>query len=154
MLDGYSHNVPNGFSTGIHYDRIFLRKGEADFLTAWVPIGDCPAAAGGLMYLENSSSLGRAIEADFMKRAESFTEEDRMNAFNANMMRDGQLSHNAVQLTKDIVKYESGKRGRQGKRWLVGDYEAGDIVFHDPCKSQTDEYKILLRRADPSASLF
>lgn len=41
------HNVPNGLSTGIHYDQIFLRAGEAEFLTAWVPIGDCTAEGGG-----------------------------------------------------------------------------------------------------------
>ena len=33
------HNIPGGSSTGIHYDKIFLRGGEAYFLTAWVPIG-------------------------------------------------------------------------------------------------------------------
>jgi phytanoyl-CoA hydroxylase len=36
------HSVPNARSTGIHYDKIFLRKGESDFLTAWVPIGKYP----------------------------------------------------------------------------------------------------------------
>lgn len=34
------HSVPNARSTGIHYDKIFLRVGESDFLTAWVPIGE------------------------------------------------------------------------------------------------------------------
>lgn len=33
------HNVPHALSTGVHYDKLFLRKGEAEFLTAWVPIG-------------------------------------------------------------------------------------------------------------------
>jgi len=33
------HNVPGGRSTGIHYDKLFLRGGDAFFLTAWVPIG-------------------------------------------------------------------------------------------------------------------
>lgn len=33
------HNAPGALSTGIHYDKIFLRKGESEFLTAWVPIG-------------------------------------------------------------------------------------------------------------------
>ena len=36
------HNVPGGLSTGIHYDKLFLRDGEAYFLTAWVPIGAAP----------------------------------------------------------------------------------------------------------------
>lgn len=33
------HNAPGALSTPVHYDKIFLRKGEAEFLTAWVPIG-------------------------------------------------------------------------------------------------------------------
>lgn len=33
------HNTPGGVSTGIHYDKLFLRDGGAYFLTAWVPIG-------------------------------------------------------------------------------------------------------------------
>ena len=33
------HNAPGALSTGVHYDKLFLRKGEAEFLTAWVPIG-------------------------------------------------------------------------------------------------------------------
>lgn len=33
------HNVPGGSSTAVHYDKLFLRGGEAYFLTAWVPIG-------------------------------------------------------------------------------------------------------------------
>lgn len=33
------HNCPGSLSTGIHYDKLFLRAGEAESLTAWVPIG-------------------------------------------------------------------------------------------------------------------
>jgi phytanoyl-CoA hydroxylase len=33
------HNVPGGSSTAVHYDKLFLRGGEAYFLTAWVPLG-------------------------------------------------------------------------------------------------------------------
>lgn len=81
------------------------------------------------MYLECSSKLGRSMEADFAKRSEHLTKEERMHAFNVNMMRDGQLSHDAVQLTKDV---DDGKYGpaSQGRRWLAGNYEAGDVVFH------------------------
>ena len=32
-------NVPGAAATVTHYDKIFLRGGSADFLTAWVPIG-------------------------------------------------------------------------------------------------------------------
>jgi phytanoyl-CoA hydroxylase len=33
------HNAPGALSTAVHYDKLFLRGGDAYFLTAWVPIG-------------------------------------------------------------------------------------------------------------------
>ena len=82
------------------------------------------------MYLENSDDIGKDMESDFMKRAEHFTPEERINGFNQNMARDGQLSHNVTDFTKDL---ENGSFGAKRKRrWLVGNYEAGDIVFHNP----------------------
>ena len=129
------HNVPNGLSTGIHYDRIFLRAGEAEFLTAWVPIGDCTASGGGLMYLEHSDDIGKEMEADFMARAATFTPEERINGFNQNMMRDGQLSHNASDMTNELLAgtFQGASCAKGNKRkWLVGDYKAGDVVFHNP----------------------
>ena len=118
------HNVPQSFSTGIHYDHIFLRAGEAEFLTAWIPIGDCDAMGGGLMYLEDSTQLGRDIETDFTKRAKDFTEEERISAFNSHMGRFGFLSHDAEEFQ---TTYDTGKA-----RWLIANYEAGDVVFHNP----------------------
>lgn len=83
------------------------------------------------MYMEDSTDVGKAMEADFMRRAEDFTHEERINGFNENMSKDGQLSHNVFELNSDIV---SGKYGGASKhrRWLVGNYEAGDVVFHNP----------------------
>lgn len=118
------HNVPHGLSTGVHYDRLFLRAGEAEFLTGWVPIGDCSAEGGGLIYLEHSTELGRKMEVDFMKRAENFTPEERINGFNLNMMRDGQLTHDAEQFGR--------VQGGGKMRWLTANFEAGDVVFHNP----------------------
>lgn len=118
------HNCPGSLSTGIHYDKYFLRGGEAEFLTAWVPIGDCAATGGGLMYLENSNVLGAEIEAEFERNAKTLSAEERMDAFNKHMNKDGFLSHDAE---------EFGRMKAGGKlRWLVGDYEAGDVVFHKP----------------------
>ncbi|KAK3621005.1 hypothetical protein LTR56_023048 [Elasticomyces elasticus] len=122
------HNVPNGLSTSCHYDRIFLRAG-GDPLTAWVPIGDCTADGGGLMYLEGSTDVGKAMEADFMERTEHLTPEERIDRFNQNMARDGQLSHNVIELDADIkAKYSSSKR----RRWLGANHEAGHVIFHNP----------------------
>ena len=117
------HNVPGSLSTAIHYDKLFLRAGEAEFLTAWVPIGDCAANGGGLMYLENSNTLGEEIEAEFMRNSQHMPEADRIDAFNKNMAKGGFLSHDAE---------EFGRVEGKGGRWLVGNYEAGDVVFHKP----------------------
>ncbi|KAJ5608995.1 hypothetical protein N7528_009562 [Penicillium herquei] len=120
------HNVPFGLGTGIHYDKLFLRGGEGFFLTAWVPIGDIAINGGGLCYLENSVPLGRAIEDDFNRRAEYMTEEDRISAYNVNMVvGGGMISHSPQEFQSMHSAYGEHK-------WLVTNYEAGDVVFHDP----------------------
>ena len=117
------HNCPGSDSTGVHYDQYFLRAGQAEFLTAWVPVGDCAPTGGGLMYLENSNQLGKKMEADFLRLAEHLSPEERMDAFNVYMNSDGFLTHDAE---------EFGRTQAPGLKWLVGDYEAGDVVFHKP----------------------
>lgn len=132
------HNCPGGLSTGIHYDKLFLRGGKADFLTAWVPIGDVAVNGGGLVYLEGSSGLGREIEEDFGRRAQGMSESERVSAFNVNMSRDGTLGHDMSGFGGELAGRGfggawGGKAGQEGgRRWLVGEYEAGDVVFHDP----------------------
>ncbi|KAL8720098.1 MAG: hypothetical protein Q9181_007964 [Wetmoreana brouardii] len=121
------HNCPGSHSTGIHYDQYFLRDGEDEFLTAWVPIGDCSPGGGGLMYLENSTSLGQELEREFLAKAEHLPKEERINAFNMFMANDGFMSHNAVEFGLQMRE-----KRRDVGRWLVGDYEAGDVVFHNP----------------------
>ncbi|KAL8689959.1 MAG: hypothetical protein Q9218_004491 [Villophora microphyllina] len=118
------HNCPGSQSTGIHYDQYFLRDGEDEFLTAWVPIGDCAPAGGGLMYLEDSTSLGQDLEREFLAKAKDLPKEERIDAFNKFMAKDGFMSHDAVEFWEE-------HREKVG-RWLVGDYEAGDVVFHNP----------------------
>ncbi len=54
------HCVPGGSSTGIHYDKLFLRGGGA-----FVPIGDVSSIGGGLHYLSDSVGLGQALEDDY-----------------------------------------------------------------------------------------
>ena len=95
------HNIPGGQSTGVHYDKLFLRGGDAFFLTAWVPIGDTKATGGGLMYLEDSTGLGKAIEEDFYARAKDFTPEEKISAFNRNMTANGILSDNPMVFQQD-----------------------------------------------------
>lgn len=51
-----------------------------------------------------------------------FTPEERIDAFNVHM-EGGHVSHDAAEFLQ--------KEGA-GHIWLVGDYEAGDAVFHKP----------------------
>lgn len=114
-------NIPGGETTQVHYDQIFLRAGPATALTAWIPLGDCAINGGGLLYLENSVSLGQELERSFAERAKDFTEEERLSAFNKNMMDGG------------FLEKDSGKFSLVwGRKWLAADYEAGDVVLHDP----------------------
>ncbi|KAL9108569.1 MAG: hypothetical protein Q9227_006655 [Pyrenula ochraceoflavens] len=120
------HNVPGSkCPSGIHYDQLFLRAGDPVFVTAWVPMGDCAANGGGLMYLEDSCKLAEHIENRFKEQQEkeNMDKEERISAFNYHMGELGHLSHNAETWAK-----EDGL----GKRWLVADFEAGDVVFHSP----------------------
>ncbi|EXJ75082.1 uncharacterized protein A1O5_01778 [Cladophialophora psammophila CBS 110553] len=122
------HNIPGGQSTGVHYDKLFLRGGDAFFLTAWVPIGNVTATGGGLVYLEGSTNLGKAIEDDFKVCAKDFTLEEKVSAFNRNMSAAGVLSMDPM-----VFQQDHEHLAKQTKfRWLVADFEAGDVVFHLP----------------------
>ncbi|KAL9614429.1 MAG: hypothetical protein Q9167_001100 [Letrouitia subvulpina] len=99
------HNVPGGLSTG-------------------VPIGDISLNGGGLIYLSRSSPLGTSIERSFHARAHSLPPADRISAFNAHMNSFGQLS-------QDAGDFHANEAGGEGL-WLASNYEAGDVVFHDP----------------------
>jgi phytanoyl-CoA hydroxylase len=70
------------------------------------------------------------MEAEFMKKNMELPAEERVSGFNINMARDGQLTHNIESYTKDLET--APYRGRNTRKWLVGNYEAGDVVFHNP----------------------
>jgi ectoine hydroxylase-related dioxygenase (phytanoyl-CoA dioxygenase family) len=106
-------------ATGAHYDLVYLRGGTDRFCTVWMPIGDTSVEMGGLTYLEGSSEKGHTLEADFRERNLELLPDQRLNAFNKNMSQEGWIS-------KDLP----GMANRFDSRWLIADYEAGDIVLH------------------------
>ena len=55
----------DSLSTGVHYDKLFLRDGGAYFLTVWAPLGDIWLDGGRLIYLSESYGLGQHIGAGF-----------------------------------------------------------------------------------------
>ncbi|KIW10727.1 hypothetical protein PV08_10026 [Exophiala spinifera] len=116
------NNTPGNHAIGVHYDQIFLRYGEDTAVTAWVPIGDVSRQGGGLIYLEKGHTLGAEIEKQFTKKAKvsGLSDEEAKNAFNQNMMRTGLLADGPSEFGK-----------RYNRRWLLAEYEAGDVVLHN-----------------------
>ncbi|KAL4880353.1 hypothetical protein BJY04DRAFT_208166 [Aspergillus karnatakaensis] len=113
--------VPGAESTPVHYDQIFLRAGPPTSITAWVPIGDIELDGGGLIYLERSKDIGIKYEEDFSRLSETLSDGEKISAVNRNMNTGGWLDRNSSQFGKNW-----------GRHWLVGAYEAGDVVLHNP----------------------
>ncbi len=91
-----------GTATQAHYDLVYLRDGSDQVLSAWIPLGDCPVARGGLAYLEGSHH--RVLEEEAA----------------------GRLQRPAASITADLP----GLADSYDARWLVADYAAGDVVIH------------------------
>jgi ectoine hydroxylase-related dioxygenase (phytanoyl-CoA dioxygenase family) len=80
-----------------------------------------PVEMGGLVYLEGSHTIGRQMEAEFKAKNAELSPEEQVSAFNKNMNDGGWL-------TKKLAEMAD----RFDTRWLITDYEAGDVVFHSP----------------------
>lgn len=106
-------------ATGAHYDLIYLRGGTDTVCSSWIPIGDTPLDMGGLVYLEGSDGVGRALEREFAAKNAELPPEERISAYNKNMASGGLVS-------KDLPDMAN----RFDTRWLAADYEAGDMVVH------------------------
>ncbi|KAF2098593.1 hypothetical protein NA57DRAFT_38877 [Rhizodiscina lignyota] len=117
------NNIPDTKAIGVHYDQIFLRYGEPTSVTVWVPMGDIKINGGGLMYLENGHALGKDFEEKFTLKAKAsgLSDEEAKSAFNKNMLTSGVLTDGPAQFGR-----------AHGQRWLVSNYEAGDVVLHSP----------------------
>ncbi|KAJ5282319.1 hypothetical protein N7497_002516 [Penicillium chrysogenum] len=131
--------VPNSELTPVHFDQMYLRAGPPTSITAWVPIGDVSLEGGGLMYLEGSTDIGQKCEAEFSRNAHNLSDEERVSAFNKNMSDGGFLSRYTVAYGKEVRR-----------KWLIAEYEAGDVIFHNPwmvhasCKNKDPNGKIRL----------
>lgn len=108
-------------ATPAHYDLVYLRGGTSGIVTAWIPIGDVSVDMGGLVYLEGSHAIGLDMEARFNRDNAELSPEERISAFNKNMSEGGWVS-------KDLPDMAE----RFDTRWLIADFEAGDVVLHSP----------------------
>lgn len=91
--------------TGAHYDLVYIGEGTEKVYTSWIPLGDCPFDCGTLMYLENSEclALDPAMHAHFGFTGKGW-------------------------ITKDLAELAEFCN----RRWLVSDFEAGDMMVHSP----------------------
>lgn len=108
-------------ATPAHYDLVYLRGGTSRIVTAWIPIGDVSVDMGGLVYLEGSHAIGVDMEARFARDNAGLSPEERISAFNRNMSEGGWVSKDLPDMAK-----------RFDTRWLIADFEAGDVVLHSP----------------------
>lgn len=92
-----------GQATGAHYDLVYLREGTDRVLTAWIPLGDCKVEDGGLIYLEGSHKIIRELDKQAARKIQ------------------------AEWLTKDLPALAD----KFNCRWLLTDYQAGDLVIHN-----------------------
>jgi phytanoyl-CoA hydroxylase len=88
---------------------------------------------------------------DFPERAKDFRPEEKISAFNRNMTDIGIHSSHRAQFQekhRDIA-VKSNQADREYK-WLIANYQAGDIVFHHPysihasCSNEDPEGRIRL----------
>jgi hypothetical protein len=116
------HTRPGeGRATPAHYDLVYLRGGTERIVTSWIPIGDTPTEMGGLCYLEGSHALGRQLEREFQAASTDLKPEERIGAYNKHMKAGGWISDNLPEMADQFER-----------RWLIADYEAGDIMLHSP----------------------
>ena len=116
------HTRPGeGRATPAHYDLVYLRGGTERIVTAWIPIGDTPVEMGGLCYLEGSHTLGRKMEQEFQAASADLPPEQRLTAYNKYMKAGGWITDNLPELADQA-----------NARWLIADYEAGDVMLHTP----------------------
>ncbi|MBB5343371.1 hypothetical protein HDF10_001346 [Edaphobacter lichenicola] len=107
-----------GLGTPSHCDIVFMGRGTRNLYTAWVPLGDVDFLTGGLMVLENSHTNGRLRETYGSRDVDSYCE-NRPNdpALTANGY-NGWLSEDPNLIRESL-----------GGRWLVAEYEVGDVVI-------------------------
>ena len=96
-------------SSRAHIDGTYVQADAGDVVTLWVPLGDCPIASGGLVYLEDSHQQDTIAQS-----TRALAPHDR--------------PADRRPLTHDLKWMSEHTR----RRWLITDYAAGDVVIHSP----------------------
>jgi hypothetical protein len=110
--------ISPGLGTPSHCDVVFMGRGTHQLYTAWVPLGDIDYAAGGLMILEGSHRDQDLQQTYATRDVDSYCENDPADEARTANGYNGWLSESPTELRK-----------ARGGRWLVSEYEVGDIVI-------------------------
>jgi ectoine hydroxylase-related dioxygenase (phytanoyl-CoA dioxygenase family) len=121
---------PPGHGIPPHCDTVFMGRGSPDVLTAWIPFGDIPLRAGGLMVLENSHRLSRERLADYLRQdVDSYCE----NGPNAEAVTSGAMKwehwRDQSEWNGEITEDPHQLAREWNTRWLTADYRMGDVLI-------------------------
>jgi hypothetical protein len=110
--------VSPGRGTPCHCDVVFMGRGTRKLYTAWIPLGNVDFETGGLMVLEGSHKNHQLQQTYGSQDVDSYCENDPLDEARTANGYNGWLSENPNEL-----------RNQLGGRWLVSEYEVGDVVI-------------------------
>src|SRR3954452_17463869 len=121
---------PPGHGIAPHCDTVFMGRGTPDVLTAWIPFGDLPLRAGGLMVLENSHTLSRRLLAGYLQAdVDSYCE----NGPNAHAVTSGDMKwdhwRDQTDWHGEITEDPHQLAADWHTRWLTAEYRMGDVLI-------------------------
>ncbi|MBL8701559.1 MAG: phytanoyl-CoA dioxygenase family protein [Alphaproteobacteria bacterium] len=115
-----------GRASPLHFDHVYMNRGSANVLTAWVPLGDVPPAAGPIVFVEGSHRF-----EDVIARYRG-----------VDVDRDG--------LPGSFPEDAVGFARARGCRLLTADFRAGDVILfgmftlHGSCDNRSGNGRVRL----------
>ncbi len=131
--------VARGHGTPSHCDVVYMGRGTPDLYTLWTPLGDVDFDLGGLMVLEGSHLNKRMRETYCTLDVDAHC-----------VNRDGPASKDAWAKGNGGFLAKNARQVRRsvGGRWLIGQYQAGDILIfnifllHASLDNHTDRIRL------------
>jgi len=110
--------VSPGLGTPSHCDIVYMGRGTRRLYTTWVPLGDVDFNRGGLMMLEGSHKNERLRNTYGQKDVDTYCSNHPDDPARTANGYNGWLSENPAQIRQTL-----------GGRWLVSEYQPGDMVI-------------------------
>lgn len=109
--------ITKGPGTKSHCDIVYMGRGTHRLYTAWVPLGRADFETGGLCVLENSHKNERLQQTYCKRDVDSYCENRPQDKALTSDGNNGWLSSDPNKIRRQL-----------GSRWLVSEYEPGDMV--------------------------